>query len=185
MATAQISTKIGTKAPDFHLPATDGKTYGLADVAGKNGTVVAFICNHCPYVRAVADRIAADARTLATEGIGFAAICANDAVSYPADSFDNMKLFAEKHGFPFPYLQDKSQQIARSYDAACTPEFYGIAPDGTIAYHGRLDEGRIDPPPAGAKRELLEAMRMIAKTGKGPAEQIPSIGCSIKWRRGA
>ena len=151
----------------------------------KNGTVVAFICNHCPYVKAVADRMVADAKTLAAEGIGFVAICANDPVSHPADSFDNMKLFAEKHGFTFPYLQDESQAVARAYDAACTPEFYGLDAAGTIAYHGRLDEGRTEPLKAGARRELLEAMRMIATTGKGPAEQLPAIGCSIKWKEAA
>ncbi len=185
MAMLQTAPKLGIAAPDFRLAATDGKTYSLADVAGKNGTVVAFICNHCPYVKAVADRMVADAKTLATEGIGFAAICSNDPVSHPDDSFANMKLFAEKYGFPFPYLHDESQQIAHAYDAVCTPEFYGVAPDGRIVYHGRLDEGRKDPPPADAKRELVEAMRMIAKTGKGPDEQMPSIGCSIKWKQAA
>ncbi len=185
MATLQTSTMLGVKAPDFSLPATDGKTYGLADVAGKNGTVVAFICNHCPYVKAIADRMAADAKTLAAEGIGFVAISCNDAEAYPEDLLDNMKAFAAKHSFTFPYLQDESQATGRAYDAACTPEFYGIGPDGVIAYHGRLDEGRKEPPPAGARRELVEAMRTIAKTGHGPAEQIPSVGCSIKWKRAA
>jgi peroxiredoxin len=185
MATLQTSAMLGTKAADFTLPATDGKTYGLADVAGPNGTVVAFICNHCPYVKAVVDRMVADARTLAGDGIGFVAISANDPATHPDDSFDNMKLFAEQHGFPFPYLHDESQQVARAYDAACTPEFYGLDAAGTIAYHGRLDEGRKDPPPPNAKRELVDAMRMIAKAGKGPAEQFPSIGCSIKWREAA
>jgi peroxiredoxin len=133
-------------------------------------------------VKAVVGRMVADARALAAEGIGFVAISANDPVSYPEDSFDNMKLFAARHAFPFPYLFDESQKVARAYDAACTPEFYGINKDGVIAYHGRLDEGRKDPPPANAKRELLDAMRMIAKTGAGPAGQFPSVGCSIKWK---
>lgn len=185
MATLQTTPMLGVKAPDFTLPATDGKTYSVADVAGPKGTVVAFICNHCPYVKAVVDRMVADARTLAGEGIGFVAISANDPATHPDDSFDNMKLFAEQHGFPFPYLYDESQQIARAYDAACTPEFYGLDAAGTIAYHGRLDEGRKGPPPPNARREMLEAMRMIATTGKGPAEQFPSIGCSIKWRQAA
>ncbi|MEX0852997.1 MAG: thioredoxin family protein [Bauldia sp.] len=181
----QTAPKLGIRAPDFRLKATDGKTYSLGEVSGKNGTVVAFICNHCPYVKAVIDRVVADAKALAKEGIGFVAISANDPLSYPEDSFDNMKRFAGKHGFPFPYLFDESQQVARAYDAACTPEFYGISAAGTIAYHGRLDEGRKDPPPAGARRELLEAMRLIAESGKGPAEQIPSVGCSIKWKQAA
>ncbi|MEX0698003.1 MAG: thioredoxin family protein [Dongiaceae bacterium] len=182
MPTLQAAPMLGQKAPAFDLPGTDGKTHSLADVAGRNGTVVAFICNHCPYVKAVAGRMVADAKALAAEGIGFVAISANDPVSHPDDSFPNMKLFAEKYGFPFPYLFDASQQVARAWDAACTPEFYGIDKDGVVAYHGRLDEGRKDLPPAGAKRELLDAMRMIAKTGQGPAEQFPSVGCSIKWK---
>ena len=171
------------RRPRFSLPGTDGRTYSLADVAGENGTVVAFICNHCPYVKAVVDRMVADAATLAAEGIGFVAINANDTDGYPEDSPANMKRFAETHGFPFPYLFDESQEVARAYDAACTPEFYGISRDGRIEYRGRLDQGRKDPPPADARRELVEAMRLIAATGKGPDEQIPSVGCSIKWKR--
>lgn len=182
MPTLQATPMLGQKAPAFSLPATDGKTYALADVAGRNGTVVAFICNHCPYVKAVVDRMVADAKALAAEDVGFVAISANDPATYPEDSFANMKTFAAKHAFPFPYLFDESQAVARAYDAACTPEFYGINKDGVIAYHGRLDEGRKDPPPAGARRELIDAMRMIARTGQGPAEQFASVGCSIKWR---
>jgi len=176
------SPALGVKAPDFALPATDGKTYRLADVAGEKGTVVVFICNHCPYVKAVAPRMVADAKTLAAEGIGFVAISSNDAASYPADSFDNMKAFAEKHGFPFPYLYDESQDVARAYEAVCTPDFFGLDASGSIAYRGRLDEGRKNEPPPGARRELVEAMRTIARTGRGPAEQFPSVGCSIKWK---
>jgi peroxiredoxin len=185
MATLQTAPKLGIPAPNFRLPATDGKTYGLKDVSGPKGVVVAFICNHCPYVKAVVDRMVEDAKTLMAEGIGFVAICANDPVAYPEDSPANMKLFAARHGFPFPYLFDETQKTARAYDAVCTPEFYGITPDGMIAYHGRLDEGRKDPPPPGAKRELVDALRMIAKTGKGPAQQFASVGCSIKWRQAA
>jgi peroxiredoxin len=185
VAQFQTAPRLGIKAPDFRLPGTDGKTYSLKDVAGRNGLVVAFICNHCPYVKAVVDRMVADAKALIAEGIGFVAISANDVVSHPEDSPANMKLFAAKHGFPFPYLFDESQEIARAYDAVCTPEFYGVTKDGVIAYHGRLDEGRKDPPPAGAKRELLDAMRSIAATGKGPQQQFNSVGCSIKWRSAA
>jgi peroxiredoxin len=185
MPTVQTAPVLGIKAPDFSLPGTDGKTYTLADVAGRNGTVVAFICNHCPYVKGVVARMVADARTLAAEGIGFVAISSNDIVSHPDDSPEHMKQFAETHGFPFPYLYDESQDIARAYDAACTPEFHGISTAGTIEYRGRLDEGRKEPPGPNARRELLEAMRAIAKTGKGPTEQVPSVGCSIKWKRAA
>ena len=182
MALWQTAPKLGITAPDFRPPATDGNTYALADVAGQTRTVVAFICNHCPYVRAVVGRMVEDAKALAKDGIGFVAISANDPVSHPEDSFPNMKLFAAKHGFPFPYLFDESQDIARAYDAQYTPEFFGVSRDGTIEYHGRLDEGRRDAPPAGAKRELVEAMRLIAKSGKGPSGQVASVGCSIKWR---
>jgi peroxiredoxin len=180
-----IESELGKPAPQFTLPATDGKTYSLSDVAGENGTVVVFICNHCPYVRAVADRLVADARTLMAEGIGFVAISSNDDKAFPADSFDKMKAFAESNGFPFPYLFDESQDVARAYGALCTPDFFGISKAGTVEYRGRLDVGKKDPPPAGAKRELVDAMRLIAGTGKGPAEQIPSVGCSIKWKEAA
>jgi peroxiredoxin len=182
MATAVTSITLDTPAIDFRLPATDGRTYSFDDVAGKNGTMIVFICNHCPYVVAVIDRLVADARELMAEGIGFAAICSNDATSHPDDSFPNMKRFAEKHGFPFPYLHDESQNVARAYDAVCTPDFFGFDGDRRLKYRGRLDEGRTNAPPPGARRELLEAMRAIAKTGEAPADQHPSIGCSIKWR---
>jgi peroxiredoxin len=182
MVTAVTSVKLDAPAVDFHLPATDGRTYSFDDVAGKNGTVIVFICNHCPYVIAVIDRLVADARALMAEGIGFAAICANDATGYPEDSFPNMKRFAEKHRFPFPYLHDESQEVARAYDAVCTPDFFGFDKNRRLKYRGRLDEGRTNAPPPGARRELLEAMRAIAKTGAAPADQHPSIGCSIKWK---
>jgi peroxiredoxin len=174
--------ELGVEAPAFELIGTDGKTYRLADVQGEKGTVVVFICNHCPYVKAVAPRMVEDARVLAGNGVGFVAISSNDAASYPQDSFDNMKAFADQYGFPFPYLHDESQAVARAYDAVCTPDFFGLNADGSIEYRGRLDEGRKDPPPAGTKRELVDAMRMIAETGKGPAAQFPSVGCSIKWK---
>ncbi len=131
---------------------------------------------------AVIDRLVADARVLMKEGIGFAAICANDAKAYPEDSLEKMTLFAKTHDFPFPYLQDESQEVARKYGAVCTPDFFGFGADGKLKYRGRLDEGRTSPPPAGARRELVEAMRKIAGDNKVVAEQTPSIGCSIKWK---
>jgi peroxiredoxin len=181
---AATATKIilDTPAPDFWLPATDGKTYALKDVAGEKGMVIVFICNHCPYVKAVIDRLVADARLLLAEGIGFAAICANDVTDYPEDSFANMKRFARAHNFPFPYLHDESQAVARAYGAVCTPDFFGYGKELKLEYRGRLDEGRTTPPPAGARRELVEAMRAIAATGVSPGDQTPSIGCSIKWK---
>ena len=171
-----------TSAADFRLPATDGRTYSLDDIAGEIGTVIVFICNHCPYVKAVIDRLVGDARVLMKEGIGFAAICANDAETYPEDSFDKMKAFAKTHDFPFPYLHDEAQSVARAYGAVCTPDFFGYDRDRKLKYRGRLDAGRTAPPPAGARRELVEAMRAIAATGAAPPDQIPSIGCSIKWK---
>lgn len=169
-------------APDFRLPATNGKTYALADVAGEKGTVIVFICNHCPYVIAVIDRLVADARALMQEGFGFAAICSNDARAYPDDSFPKMKEFAKAHAFPFPYLHDETQAVARVYDAVCTPDLLGYDKDKKLKYRGRLDAGRTSPPPKDAKHELLEAMRAIGKTGEAPGEQIAAIGCSIKWK---
>lgn len=185
MAVSPPPAEIGIKAPDFRLPGTDGKTYSLADVAGPKGTVVVFMCNHCPYVKGMIDRLVADAKALAEDGIGFVGISANDVSTYPQDSFENMKLMAQEWGLPFPYLHDESQEVARAYKAECTPDFFGLDAEGRIQYRGRLDEGRKDPPPPGAKRELLEAMRMVAETGRAPADQIPSMGCSIKWREAA
>jgi peroxiredoxin len=182
MAVAPTQVILDMRAPDFKLPATDGQTYRLADVAGGKGTVIVFICNHCPYVKAVIDRLVADARVLLGEGIGFAAICSNDATQYPEDSFANMKRIAQTHSFPFPYLHDETQSVARAYGAVCTPDYFGYSKDLKLKYRGRLDEGRTSPPPGGARRELVEAMRAIAETGIAPKEQIPSIGCSIKWK---
>ncbi len=172
-----------TSAPDFLLPATDGKIYSFDHVAGERGTVIVFICNHCPYVRAMIDRLVCDAQLLAPEGIGFAAICSNDAVSYPEDSFENMAQFAKLHNLPFPYLHDKTQAAARAFGAVCTPDFFGYDQNRKLKYRGRLDEGRTAPPPSAARRELVEAMRAIAATGVAPSNQIPSMGCSIKWKQ--
>jgi peroxiredoxin len=184
MAVSASSTEFDSPAPDFRLKATDGNTYALTDIAGPNGTVVVFICNHCPYVKAVIGRLVSDAKALMAEGIGFAAICSNDAAAYPEDSFDNMKHFARTHSFPFPYLHDEDQRAARAYDAVCTPDFFGYDKDRKLKYRGRLDEGRTAPPPPGARRELVEAMRAIARGEPPPADQLPSIGCSIKWKEG-
>ncbi|WP_417257768.1 thioredoxin family protein [Celeribacter sp.] len=172
----------GWRAPAFSLPATDGKTYTFDDVAGEKGTLVMFICNHCPYVLAVIDRIIRDARELQGLGIGVAAICANDAEAYPDDSFDNMVKMAAQWALPFPYLHDADQSVAKAYDAVCTPDFFGFDAEGGLQYRGRLDASRKVAGPADLKRDLFEAMREVAQTGKGPREQIPSMGCSIKWK---
>ena len=171
----------GWKAVDFHLKGTDEKVYTLADVRGPKGLLVMFICNHCPFVQAIASKLTRDTKELAAIGIGSVAIMSNDTVAYPEDSFDNMVRFKQKHGFPFPYLIDATQEVAKAYDAACTPDFFGFDADLTLRYRGRLDaSGRNQI--EGAKRELFEAMRQVAETGVAPAEQVPSIGCSIKWR---
>jgi peroxiredoxin len=182
MAAEAPHAELGWKAPAFALPATDGKTYSLADLKGERGTVVMFICNHCPYVVAMIDRAVADARALAAHGISTVAICSNDAVSYPEDSFANMRAFAKKHALPFPYLHDETQDVARAYGAVCTPDIFGFNDKLELAYRGRLDEGRTEPPRSNAPRELLEAMQLVAETGKGPSRQTPSVGCSIKWK---
>jgi peroxiredoxin len=171
----------GWKAPDFRLSGVDGKFHALSDVRGPKGTLVMFICNHCPYVRSIIDRIARDAAELANFGIASVAISANDAATYPEDSFDNMKVFAEKNALPFPYLYDETQDIARAYNAICTPDFFGFNANLELQYRGRLDESGKEAAP-NANRDLFEAMKQVAETGKGPAEQTPSIGCSIKWK---
>jgi len=156
MAVSASATAFDTAAPQFRLKATDGKTYSLDDIAGPRGTVIVFICNHCPYVKAVIGRLVADARTLMADGIGFAAVCSNDAEAYPEDSLDNMKHFARTHDFPFPYLHDEEQAVARAYDAVCTPDFFGFDGDRKLKYRGRLDEGRTAPLPPGAAASWLK-----------------------------
>lgn len=171
-------------APDFILPGVDGRAWSLAEVRGGRGTLIAFICNHCPYVVAIIDRLVRDAALLRAEGIGVAAINANDPRQYPEDSFEAMTVFARTHGIDFPYLFDESQDTARAYGAVCTPDFFGFDSGLRLRYRGRLDESGRQPALPGARRELLEAMRQIAETGLGPEIQAPCMGCSIKWREG-
>ena len=175
----------GAPAPDFALPGVDGQLWTRDRCRGPNGLLVMFICNHCPYVQAVVDRIVRDARDLAPLGIGVVAISANDPLAYPEDSFERMADFARRHAFPFPYLYDETQAIARAYGAVCTPDFFGFNAQLELQYRGRLDASGRNPAPAEAPRELFEAMKLVAATGKGPAGQAPSIGCSIKWRAAA
>lgn len=172
----------GWPAPDFDLPGVDGKRYTLQDVAGPNGLLVMFICNHCPYVKAVIERIVRDVSELKAQGVGAIAIMANDPAEYSEDSFDNMKRLAERLNFPMPYVWDESQAVAKAYGAVCTPDFFGFNAKLELQYRGRLDESRKETAPAGVRRDLFEAMSQVAKTGHGPREQIPSMGCSIKWR---
>ncbi len=185
MAVTPPVCDFGRPAPDFSLPGTDGRTWTLDDVKGEKGTLVMFICNHCPYVLAVLDRIIRDARDLQDLGIGVVAISSNDPEAYPEDSFENMKKMAEARGFPFPYLFDESQEVARAYGAACTPDFFGFNKDLALQYRGRLDASRKEAGPPDLRRDLYEAMKQIAETGRGPEEQIPSMGCSIKWKENA
>ena len=168
MAVAQTEIVLDARAPDFRLPATDGRTYALDDIAGEKGTVIVFICNHCPYVKAVIDRLVADARALMVEGVGFAAICSNDATAYPEDSFEAMQRFARAHAFPFPYLHDEEQSAARAYGAVCTPDFFGFDRDAQAEISRSPRRRPHTPPPPGARRELVEAMRAIAATGAAP-----------------
>jgi peroxiredoxin len=172
----------GWQAPDFDLPGVDGRRYSLKEVAGPNGLLVMFICNHCPYVKAVIRRIVRDVNDLKVLGVGAVAIMANDPTDYPEDSFDNMKRVAAELAFPMPYVIDASQSVAKAYGAVCTPDFFGFNGKLELQYRGRLDESRKETAPEGVRRDLFEAMKRVAETGRGPAEQIPSMGCSIKWR---
>lgn len=176
----------GAKPHDFSLKGVDGKTYTLKDVTGESGTLVMFICNHCPYVKAIADRLAADMKTLQDNGIGVVAVMSNDTTTHPADSFENMKEFAKANNFTFPYVIDETQEVARAYGAVCTPDFFGYNKAGELQFRGRLDEvNPSKPATADTKKELLEAMLLIKETGKGPESQTPSMGCNIKWKAAA
>jgi peroxiredoxin len=180
-ATQPAERNLGWKAVDFNLPGVDGKRHTLASARGPNGLLVMFICNHCPYVKAALERIERDCAELAQHGVGAIAINSNDPADYPEDSFDNMERVARERKFPFPYLFDETQDVARTYAAQCTPDFFGFNAGLELQYRGRLDASRRDPAP-GARRELFEAMLQIARTGEGPKDQVPSVGCSIKWR---
>lgn len=170
------------RATDFNLPGVDGRTWSLKECMGKNGLLIMFICNHCPYVKAIQKRIVRDALELKQLGIESVAILSNDTTDYPEDSFINMKLLAEQLNFSFPYLLDESQQVAKNYDAVCTPDFFGYNKDYELQYRGRLDESRKETSPEDSRRDLFEAMKLIAETNHGPQHQIPSMGCSIKWK---
>lgn len=172
----------GEPARDFCLPGTDGRHYTLADCRGPRGLLLMFICNHCPYVQAILDRLIRDCIALSDLGVGCVAIMSNDIVAYPEDGPDAMKALAETRGFPFPYLYDADQSVARAYGAVCTPDFFGYNAAGELQYRGRLDASGKNPAPESGPSELYAAMREIAHRGRGPQDQIASIGCSIKWR---
>ncbi|MDH5178543.1 MAG: thioredoxin family protein [Gammaproteobacteria bacterium] len=172
----------GQAAIDFSLPGVDGKTWTLQDCMGEKGLLVMFICNHCPYVKAIRERLVRDTRELREHGINSVAIMSNDIAQYEEDSFANMQQIAAEFAFPFPYLLDETQATAQAYGAVCTPDFFGYNADLQLQYRGRLDAGRKETVPEDARRDLFEAMLEVARTGKGPAAQIPSMGCSIKWK---
>lgn len=171
----------GWKASDFTLQDPDGHSFTMSDHLGERGLLVAFICNHCPYVKAIAARLAGDTAELKAEGIETLAVMSNDYVSHPADAPPMMKAFAAEHGFGFPYVIDEDQSIGKTWGAVCTPDFFGLNAAGELQYRGRLDSAAMGDP-AGRTRELVDAMRLIAETGHGPEHQTPSMGCSIKWR---
>jgi len=172
----------GRPAVDFSLPGVDGRSWSLEQCRGENGLLVMFICNHCPYVKAVQERIVRDASELLDYGINSVAIMSNDPTEYAEDSFDNMRRVAQEFAFPFPYLLDETQAVAKAYGAVCTPDFFGYNAKLELQYRGRLDESRKEQASPDVRRDLFEAMKAVAQTGQGPAEQVPSMGCSIKWR---
>tara|TARA_Y100001936_G_C15633220_1_gene437618 strand:+ start:45 stop:602 length:558 start_codon:yes stop_codon:yes gene_type:complete len=171
----------GKKAENFKLNSINNKITTLNDVRGENGTLIMFICNHCPYVKAVIDDIVNDCKKLEEKGVKAVAICSNDVKNYPEDSFENMVKFAENNKFNFPYLFDETQEIAKNYGAVCTPDFFGYNKNLELQYRGRIRELKELKPVRGGDSDLFNAMNQIANTGKGPLEQIPSMGCNIKW----
>jgi peroxiredoxin len=174
--------EFGKPAVDFALPGIDDSIWTLERCRGPKGLLVMFICNHCPYVKAIRERLVRDTRDLRDLGVNSVAIMSNDTSLYTEDSFENMRLIAAQYDFPFPYLLDESQDVAKAYGAICTPDFFGYNNKLELQYRGRLDSGMKQPAPDGAERELFAAMVQVAETGCGPTEQMPSIGCSIKWR---
>jgi len=182
VAAQSAPAELGSLAPDFGLPGVCGQVWTRDATSGPNGLLVMFICNHCPYVQAVLDRIVRDARELQAAGIGVVAISSNDVTAYPEDSFEQMQRLWREKALPFPYLYDESQAVARAYGAVCTPDFFGYDRDLKLQYRGRIDASGRQTAPADAKREMRDAMLLVATTGRGPAEQTPSIGCSIKWK---
>jgi len=174
--------EFGKPAIDFALPGVDGKTWTLEQCKGPNGLLVMFICNHCPYVQAIHERIVRDTNELKALGVNSVAIMSNDPSLYEEDSFENMKKVAQALGFSFPYLLDETQQVAKAYGAVCTPDFFGYNGNLQLQYRGRMDASRKQTAEGEVRRDLFLAMKQVAETGSGPVEQIPSMGCSIKWK---
>ncbi len=181
--TTTPSATLNLPAPDFLLPGTDGRDRSLQQCRGPRGTLVMFICNHCPYVKAVQEQLVRDTTDLIALGVNSVAIMPNDITAYPEDDLEHMRVTAAQWHYPFPYLIDESQQVASAYGAVCTPDFFGYDAELRLKYRGRLNAvtpGRAEMP--GMQRELFDAMRLIAETGQAPEQQVPSMGCSIKWR---
>lgn len=174
--------KFGWIAPDFNLLDVSGKKLSLNEILGSNGTVIAFICNHCPYVIAIAERLSKEAKELSKLSINTIAIMSNDVTQYPDDSYKNMKLFAKKYDFLFPYLFDESQEVAKQYGAVCTPDIFGFNNKKLLSYRGRIDSGVMKSNNQKIDRELYNAMVKIKNDGIGPDKQLNSFGCSIKWK---
>lgn len=172
----------GLAAPDFSLKGVDGQYWSRDACLGANGLLVMFICNHCPYVQAIQEKLVRDAKELESLGVKSVAIMPNDTEYYPEDSFENMQRVAREVGYSFPYLIDEKQEVARAYGAVCTPDFFGYNSRLELQYRGRLDASGRWPDRGATERELYQAMKQVAESGKGPENQIPSIGCSIKWR---
>ena len=172
----------GKKADNFELKSTDNKVISLNDVKGENGTLIMFICNHCPYVKAVIDNIVEDCKNLESHGIKSVAVCSNDVKNYPEDSFENMIKFSKKYNFNFPYLFDETQEVAKNYDAVCTPDIYGFNSSLKLMYRGRIDSGVMNSKETDINRDLFNAMIKIKDEGVGPQKQFNSFGCSIKWK---
>ncbi len=168
--------------PDFELPDVHGVLWSPEKLKGEKGLLVMFICNHCPYVKAIRERLVRDTRELKSMGLNSVAIMSNDPTQYEEDSPENMRKIAEQFDFPFPYLLDESQTVAKAFGAVCTPDFFGYNHELALQYRGRLDESRKETAPAGVRRDLFEAMKQVVESGRGPVEQIPSMGCSIKWK---
>jgi len=171
----------GKKAENFKLNSTENKIISLNEIQGENGTLIMFICNHCPYVKAVIEEVVEDCKKLVSFGVNAVAINSNDVKNYPEDSFDNMIKFSKNHDFNFPYLFDETQKIANNYGAVCTPDFFGYNKNLELQYRGRMRELKNLKPVGSSESDLFKAMKQISETGNGPKDQIPSMGCNIKW----
>ncbi len=177
-----VNDKLGIEAPEFKLLDVSGKIFSLKQISGKNGTVIAFICNHCPYVIAIAERLSNEAKELSKLSINTIAIMSNDVIQYPEDSYENMQTFAKKYHFSFPYLFDETQEVAKKYGAVCTPDIYGFNKKNLLCYRGRIDSAVMKSDDKKIDRELYSAMIKIKNENIGPEKQYNSFGCSIKWK---